>query len=310
MTEHGRGEVVCAVLSSEESEPAARLAARLAERLSLRLALVHVLVPLPPPSVATLEGPHPVAPLAVELVHPPEGHDPTPPRAASWEEELASSQPTRRATIVDLPAEALRRLSDAQDTRLLVIVDDGGGPLSSKFCGNAAREVIRDAGCPIVLVEPHSVPQYANIANILCGVHEDDATSDVAALAGALAERLGGRLRFVHVLPGAASGSAPQQVALDALDDDARQASQTVFDACAAALGGRAEADFVAVEGDAAEGLRAAARELQAGLIVIGQPQHGALASALLGSAAHDLLREGGAPVVIAPGTRGQEHVA
>lgn len=200
VTAPDRGEVLRAIISSADSHGAAQLAARLAERLSLRLALIHVQVPIPPPDAAILEGPQPISPVAVDLVLSPDRLDPPAAETADWEQALVSSEPTRRDTIIGRPAETLRRVSDARHTRLLVVVDDGG-PLSSKFSGNAARDVIRGAGCPVVLVATGPMPQRASVRNILCGVDENDNASDVAMLAAALTERLGGRLRFVHVRP-------------------------------------------------------------------------------------------------------------
>ncbi|MDQ3676617.1 MAG: universal stress protein [Actinomycetota bacterium] len=301
MTSVDRGEVVCAILDGEVSKGAAHLAARLAERLSLRLALVHVQAPVPPPDLAIAEGPHPVAPMAVSLIQPPDRLDPPHAEADDWEKVLVCSVPIRRDRILGRPANALKRLSDAVETRLLVVVDVGGGPLSSKFSGNAARGVIHDAGCPIVLVAADCPPDHANVRNILCGLDEDDATSSVARLAASLAGRLGGRLRFVHVVRRAVSGAAPEPVALDALHENGRRAAQAVFAACRAAIGQRALAEYVVVEGDAADGLRVAAREFDAGLLVIGRPEYAALGSALLGSAAHDILRDAGCPVVVVP---------
>lgn len=301
VTSDDRGEVVCAILDGEASKGAAHLAARLAERLSLRLALVHVQVPLPPPDLVIAEGPHPIAPMAVSLIQPPDLLDPKETEAEDWEEVLVCAAPMRRDRILGTPAKALTRLSDAVDTRLLVVVDVGGGPLSSKVRGNAAREVIHDAGCPIVLVAPDCPPDHANVRNILCGVDDDDGTSSVAVLAASLAQRLGGRLRFVHVVRHAVSGAAPEPVALESLHENGRHAAQAVFAACRAAIGQGVLAEYVVVVGDAADGLRAAAREFDAGLLVIGRPEHAALGSALLGSAAHDLLRDAGSPVVVVP---------
>ena len=61
----------------------------------------------------------------------------------------------------------------------------------------------------------------------------------------------------------------------------------------------RVRADFMTVKGDAAEGLGAAARDVGAGLIAVGQPRHGAIGSALLGSALHQLLATGATPVCV-----------
>lgn len=295
MTSAG-GEIVCAIVDGASSAGATRLAARLAERLSLPLALVSVQAPVPPLDAATAEGPHPMAPMAMELMQL------TPPPLAPADSEalLLTSQQTRSETILGLAAEELQRLSEAESTTLLVVADDGGGPLSSVFSANASRKAIRRAACPLVLVS-HRTPEHANVRNILCGVDEHEATGDVAAAAADLAERLGGRLRFVHVAPRALSGAEPQQTPLAELDENSREAAEAAFDACRAVLAPTTTADFVAVEGDPAEGMRAAAEDLDAGFIVIGRPRQGALGSALLGSAAHDLLREGRFPVIVIP---------
>jgi nucleotide-binding universal stress UspA family protein len=294
------GEIVCAITAGAGSKRAGRLAARLAERLSLRLALIHVQMPIAPPDAAIVEGPHPVAPIAVDLVAPLELLTPPPVAPAAWEEVLVCSQPTRRDIVPGVPSEALQRLSEAEDTALLVVADDGGGPLTSVFAGNAPRGAIRSVACPMVLV-PELMVEHANVRNVLCGVDEDDAAADVASAAADLAGRLGGRLRFVHVVGRAVSGAEPEQTPLGELDESSRRATEALFDRCRTVLGAQSTAEFVTIEGDAADGLRAAAEDMDAGLIVIGRPLRGALGSALMGSAAHALLRAGGFPVVVVP---------
>jgi nucleotide-binding universal stress UspA family protein len=295
-----RGEVVCAIVDPPLSQAAAHLGARLAERLSLRLALVHVRLPLPPAELTIPEGPHPITPMTVALSSPALAGAP-PAKSDEREAALVCSAPIRRDTVLGSPAEALRRLSRAPDTKLLVLVDEGGGSLSSKLGGNVAREIIHDARCPLVLVAPDYPAGRTNVRSIVCGVDDDDHAATVADLGSSLADKLGAMLRFVHVVPRAVSGAAPEQVALDALQEGGRAAANAAFGACRPAVGDRLPAEYVVFEGDPAPGLRVATQQFDAGLLIVGRPQYATLGSAMLGSTAHELLRDGALAVVIAP---------
>lgn len=306
-TTHERDEIVCALLGGSGDEAAAKLGARLADLLSLRLALVRVEYLAAPPDSLPLEGFHPMiglsgtTPVALAPHEPVDA--PEPPEPEQWERELVTDQPPRHDAFPGPPGEALRALSEAPNTRLLVACDRGGGPLSSKFTGNAARDVVRDVRCPLVLVSADHTASWSGSPAIVCAIDEDDELPAVVGLAADLARRLGSRLHVVHAVERPVSGEPPRLVELDALDDNRRRNAASAFEACRAALAPDAGASFVAVEGDTADGLRFAAGELGAGLIVIGRPAHTSLGSALLGSSAHDLLRDCGVAVVIAPHT-------
>ena len=298
-------EVVCAVLSGASSKGAVRVAARLAERLSLRLALIDVHVPIPPPQAAPLEAPQPVVPFGPAVGVPPLPGDEIAvvQGPAEWRREVAMAPDTREDTMTAAPAMALERLAQDPRTALLVVGDEGGGPLRAKLEGNAGRSVLSDVRCPVVLVPRRraGTTDEADIATVLCGVDDDGAAPAVAVAAASLAERLGARLRIVHVLERSLSGAPPEPVAPSQLGGDGRNESERLFATCRAALPPHAAAEFVTVDGDAAEGLRSAAREVDAGLIVVARPRHGAVGSALLGSVMHQLLRTGTTPICVIP---------
>lgn len=299
---HGPGqEVVCAILSGESSKRAVRLAVQLAERLALRLALIEVHVPIPPPQAAPVEGPQPLVPLAPSAGVPPLSADPVPvvQGPAEWRRDVVMPPDTREDAITAAPAMALERLAQDARTELLVVGDEGGGPLRAKLAGNAGREVLSDVACPLVLV-PARAPANpdTDMATVVCGVDDDDAAPGVAAGTARLARRLGARLLIVHVRERA----APDQLTPSQLSDAARGRSRRVFANCRAALPADVSAEFVALQGDAAQRLEATARDVGATLITVGRPRHGAVGSALLGSALHQLLATGTTAVcVISP---------
>ena len=300
-------DVVCAVLTGESSKRAVRVAARLAERLSLRLALIDVHVPIPPPQAAPLEAPQPVVPFGPAVGVPPLPADEIAvvQSPADWRRDVALAPDTREDTMTAAPTMVLERLAQDTRTELLVVGDEGGGPLRAKLEGNAGRSVLSDVQCPVVLVPGPSAgsTDEADITTVLCGVDDDDdgAAPAVAAAAARLATGLGARLRIVHVVERALSGAPPEPVAPSQLPDDGRYESERLFANCRAALPPHAGGEFVTVEGDAAEGLQAAARDVDAGLIVVARPRHGAVGSALLGSVMHQLLRTGTTPVCVIP---------
>jgi nucleotide-binding universal stress UspA family protein len=176
-------------------------------------------------------------------------------------DELAAAAgvPARRNEVEAMPAQGLRDIATDPDTQLLVVADEGGGPVASKLAGSPARDVLRDSRCPVVLAPPIEIvlPETPVVGYGLD--RDDEVAPTVAAFAGALAYELGADLRQVHV-----DGNVPDAVA-----------------------------DSV--------------RAIGASLVVVGRPAHGALASALLGSLVHSLLKRPVAPVVVVPDA---EHAA
>lgn len=303
-------EVACAILSGESTERAVRLAARLAERLSLRLALIEVHVPIPPPQAAPLEAPQPVVPWGPAVGAPPlpaddlaVSQEPPP-----WWRGLAIPAGTREDAITAAPAMALERLAEDPRTEVLVVGDQGGGAIRAKLEGNPGRAVLDSVRCPLVLVPPPDPARPSgegDLSTVVCGVDDDDEAPVVAAGAGLLAQRLEGRLRIVHVRRRARSGAPPEQLVPSASDEKAVEAEE-LFARCRAALPPDVDAEYVTAEGDAADALHAAARELDAGLLAVGRPRHGTVGSAVLGSAVHELLRTGTTPLYVISARRGE----
>jgi nucleotide-binding universal stress UspA family protein len=298
---HGPGqEVVCAILSGEPSKRAVRVAAQLADRLALRLALIEVHVPIPPPRTAPVEGPQPLVALASEADVLAAEQVPVVQGPAEWQRGVRVPRDARHDAITAAPAMALERLAQDPRTELLVVGDEGGGPLRAKLEGNAGREALRDVACPLVLVPARAADagQEADMGTLVCGVDDDDAAPGVAAGAAGLARRLNARLHIVHVLERPPT-APPGAHAPSLRSGEARAGAGQVMTRCRAALPAQIRAEFVTAKGDAAKRLGAAARAVGAGLIAVGRPRHGAIGSALLGSAVHGLLANGTTPVCV-----------
>lgn len=296
-------EVVCAIVDRVGDESAVRLGTRMSECLGAGLVLVDVQPPPPPPAgFMGVAGPGLMTPAAPVLPVPADIAEPSEPPPAEWEERLVLPPGTRREHVAAPPAEALRMLSERPSTCLLVAGDHGGGPLSTVFAGNPGRDACRHAACPVVLV-PHGASPPA-LRDVVCGIDDDDSTAAVSAFAAGLALDLGGHLWLVHARPHPIAGPT-EAVDADELQGYDREAFDVVRAAARRALPPEAPARFRAYRGDPPDALRMAAADLGAGFIVIGRPAHGVVGSMLLGSAAHDLLRDVGTPVVVVPAHHG-----
>jgi nucleotide-binding universal stress UspA family protein len=188
-------EIVCAVLRPGE-ERAVRLAAQLGRRLGEPVVLVDLRTPLPPPGVMPVEGVVPTTP-PPPLAAGDEGVEPRADLAALA--ERAGATGARHEILVGAPGDALRQLTERPAIDLLVVTDSGGGPVAAKLGGNAGRDVLRDARCPVVLVPAASTGALPDPLAIVCGAGDDPAGEEVTGFAEALARRLDASLEIVRV---------------------------------------------------------------------------------------------------------------
>lgn len=289
-----RREVVCALF--DESRRAAHLAVRLAERMDRPLALVTIApspVPSPPPPPIDA-----LAPAAqVDTFVPPVAGAPQA-DLHPWLAQLVTPAHTRYETMHESPGTVLEALARSPRTELLVAGDQGGGPLRA----GSVRGALRASGSPLILVPEHGTPPAPDhLRTVLCGLEDDEAVDAVVDCGAALAERLGGRLVLAHVRERPLVGAAPEIAVRADLGDLARETAERLFGRARSRVPKGLEPTEIVVVGDAAVGLSLAAERSEAGLVVVASPHHGPLGSWLLGSAAHDLLRTSGRPLVVTP---------
>jgi nucleotide-binding universal stress UspA family protein len=139
---------------------------------------------------------------------------------------------------------------------------------------------------------------------ILVAVDETHASREAARTAVEYAERLGARLTFLHVLPPRVSddrglGEAPEFAAFE--NACAREAQRMVEEACRLTGSRRPEADTRVCYGEPVEALCRAAEARDVDLVITGTRERGALARALLGSVAAQLVSRCCKPVLVVP---------
>lgn len=139
---------------------------------------------------------------------------------------------------------------------------------------------------------------------ILVAVDETHASREAARTAVEYAERLGARLTFLHVLPARVSddrglGDAPEFAAFE--QACAREAQRMVEEACRLTGSRPPEADTRVCYGEPVEVLCTAAKAHDVDLVITGTRERGALARALLGSVAAQLVSRCCKPVLVVP---------
>jgi universal stress protein A len=136
--------ICCAVDFAEPSRRALEVACDLARRLGADLTLVHV-----------FEDPRVVGD---SLASPPELYDQmageTERNIASWRNDAArlSDRPVHSNVLTGRSAEALVQYFQTHDYDLVVMASHGRRGLQRLVLGSVAERVVREAGCPVLVV--------------------------------------------------------------------------------------------------------------------------------------------------------------
>jgi nucleotide-binding universal stress UspA family protein len=269
---HERAGVVCAALGGGDDDRAALLAGSLARRLGWPLTVADVREPIAPASHVT-GGSYAVPPVpGAGLTSPP----------ADLDRLVEIAGVGARRARVDAPRhEALRRLACDPATGILVVRDDGGGPVVAGLASGTARAITREASSPVVLVPDVDASLPVGDTAIVCAVDTGPVADRVVALAGDLTAALGATLHVLHAGVG------------DRLGELVERWRRLLPPAL--------PADFRHVAGPPPQALRDLAADVGARLVVMGRPDHGALLSVILGSVVHAMLRKPVAPLVVVP---------
>jgi nucleotide-binding universal stress UspA family protein len=140
--------------------------------------------------------------------------------------------------------------------------------------------------------------------NILVAIDLSEATPDVIATAIMLNRTHSGKLWVVHAddsapyLYSPKNGDIPDPVPVDTQSNDANVVLSRIREQLAQA---EMAAEFVRLEGPAAENILEKAREIDADLIVMGAQRHGRFYRMLFGDTGDELTRNAPCPVLVVP---------
>lgn len=189
-------------------------------------------------------------------------------------------------TLFDLPfdirlveaasaAAGLREVARGEHAELLVVGADAGR--------SVARDLLRDAPCPVVVVPPRWTPPDA-VRTVACAFDGRHPSRKALDAATSVARRLGAALQLVGVAVPSPDGLSRHFVR-DALRDGLNMS------------GGHGVT--MLVEGDPAVEIARACEEVD--LVVIGSHGYGPVREALFGSVSRDLISRSPCPVMVVP---------
>lgn len=287
--------IVVGVDFSDASFEAARWTSRHLGR-GMELVLAHVIaIPEPPP---IMRGRFPRRDLVVETVR--EGADK---RLRELSKSLSADRIWLEIREGDV-ATGIADIARSFDATLLVVGAHGDRPGLSGELGSSAERLVRTSDVPVLLVaRPGAKPP----AQILAPVDDAPAALEALRWAARLSEQLDARVIVLHVV---AAGLMTHVLAAAAVVSGSPPVEPGGTHAAAAAsdrwldiaLRAGVRADRVTSEvafGEAALEIIAAAKRLDAGLIVMGRRGAGGVRRAVLGSVVDKVLRHAPCPVLV-----------
>ena len=205
-----------------------------------------------------------------------------------------------------LAVEEILRMSDEIGSDLIVLGTHGRTGLRRLLAGSVAESVLHEARCPVLAVRGTDPAREARPARVLLHPTDFSGCSEAALrVARALARDHGARLVVLYVAPleVLADGTAvmaDQRFDQDVLEEIRGRIEGPDLEFCVETLLG---------QGDPAAVILRVAREVRAGLIVMGTHGRTGLGRLLMGSVAETVLRGSRGPVLVVKAPR-QEKVA
>lgn len=206
-----------------------------------------------------------------------------------------ASAPPRVDVVEGPPGSTVASTARARRASAIVIGTGQHGMVGRFLYGERALEVVRNAGCPVIVVPPYAEPP---IRRAIVAVDFSQASVRAAVAAVEMLED-GGRLTLVHV-----------ERAARHLDDRARRAQEdgarrtrALFARLLELLPDRAgvEVDDITLRGDAIGALLRYAEEQEADLIACGRRRHSIVRRLLVGSVSTAFVRGAPCCVLVAP---------
>jgi nucleotide-binding universal stress UspA family protein len=195
------------------------------------------------------------------------------------------------------PAEVIVQQARADDSDLIVMPTRGCGRFRRFLLGSVTSKVLHDAACPVwtgVHMEETSHEEWKAIRNVVCAIDKGPESPQVIKWAADFGAEFGARLTIVHAIPPIAP-AAHGYFDPDWWKTLATQAREDVSGIKLAA--GVHGGSILIEEGQPAEAVTRAAKELDADLLVIGRNSVYGLLGRLLENA-YSIIRESPCPVV------------
>ena len=186
---------------------------------------------------------------------------------------------------------------------LIVMGTHGRTGFERLAMGSVAEKVLRKAHCPVLVVPARAdaIVRTGVLTRVVCATDfSPSAGHTLAAARLFVPEATPHALSLVHVVDwpfGETQGDDPVARLRESLAQDATESLRRL----AAGEGSLATAELVVRHGKAAREVLRYARECHAELIVVGVSGRGAIDLALLGSTAHQILRDAPCPVLTVP---------
>jgi nucleotide-binding universal stress UspA family protein len=201
----------------------------------------------------------------------------------------------------NLPARELQRLSEQDDTGLLVVGSTHRGAIGRVLPGAVGERLLTGAACPVALA-PHGYAEQSPTSLQRVGAAFDGSEEAEGALefARAFARPSGAHLRIISVFERMTFGAlATGRTGGASVNQLLRAELRSALDEAVAGAsdGGAPEGRFL--EGSAAELLAAESTELD--LLVTGSRRYGPRMAVLLGGTTHALLRNAACPLLVVP---------
>jgi nucleotide-binding universal stress UspA family protein len=250
----------------------------------------------------------------IRLVGVVPGHEPSRRKILDLEQDLARDgfELAQRGllaggdVLVGDPAETIVRVVELHGYDLVVMATHGRHGLARIIRGSVAGTILRRSPVPLVLFRPGGATLSSRLATLLVPLDGTPGSAVALSAAAALARAANARLVLVHVVapvPGwvyAAEDTAATTITDATWDGMVVRGANTFL----GEVRDRLRDEQVAVEtivrlGDVPRGVRAAADEVQADLIVMSTHALVGPKRTLLGSVADALVRESGRPVLL-----------
>ncbi|MFP4687552.1 MAG: universal stress protein [bacterium] len=200
------------------------------------------------------------------------------------------------------PVAEINRLAESEDVGVILVASHGRGPIKRIALGSTTHNLLRRTNCPL-LVEKYKNIDCEGDVSIACARKFDRifvATdlSEPSARVTEMIKKIEAPAQEIILATFFETSSDAEQLREDRKITEERM--ESIRDELLASDAAR-EVSIIIGEGEAADNIISAAREHQAGLIMIGSHGRGGLKELLLGSTAETVAQKSSIPVLLVP---------